>query len=720
MINDIGSKAFGSYVMTKFCLLDQSVRSVGGHHLEYALRVLHAAKSEGLEPVLAVGREAKDLGPVAYPIHKIFRYSFWENLQPQDAGLLRQLKATPSRFVASLKDSLKRSFLALRYTRLGLAFARAVDAGGLQDPLLSLYSQDLGSVRTSFLLVFFFRVVLVAYKRVLGVSSRIRHVLLSLPAFVKIYRWVRGSLRFFLWFLFIPLAFVGGLFLLPLFVIVRFFRPQGSRSQMFAEDLARFVKQAKLQEGDHVFIPTLSDVEMQGVAHFCATSSLGSKLVWHLLFRRNLYNGRPATFSSQNDYIPLRRFRLALHQTLRACEGVDLRFYTDTDALTDQYNRLGLALFQTTPIPVSEGFWVRDERTHTQPLCCGYLGDARDEKGFGLLPDALDLLRRFSHSARDVVFLAQSNFNVPGGEPESALAYLSLQSQPESWRRLIKGPFESDVYEALFRDMDVALIPYAGHLYTARSSGVYAEALVAGIPAVVTEGSWMARLAEPLRQAYLSHVAQTFVNEKTLLASSHLSGEQLAKNGGRASQLRSLGEATHLLVTLSLRQFVPGEFLRLRTRFYDSQGHLLDEIWDGADQYTPQLRLFMLVPVGAVWADFDVQGLDYTTPIDVISIAAEAFSPPLNLPRFLGTVVCWQTAKGVAQAVEEIASHRDFYEKSAMQLAQAFRVYMSPACLVQHLVRGLQPETPSFEVGLQAAKAVFPLPRTQRSKKVRS
>ena len=262
-------------------------------------------------------------------------------------------------------------------------------------------------------------------------------------------------------------------------------------------------------------------------------------------------------------------------------------------------------------------------------------------------------------------------------------------------------------------------MPYAGHLYTARSSGVYAEALVAGIPAIVTEGSWMARLAEPIRQAYLRHVADVFVHEKTQIAFSHLADELLAKAGGRSSQLRSLGAATHLLVTLCLRQFLPGEFLRLRCRFYDQHGHLLDEVWDGADQYTQQLRMLFHVPQGAFWADFDVQGLDYTTPLDVASITAEAFTPSISLPRYMGTVVCWQTSSGLAKAVEQIVLHRDAYVRSAEALAVPFRSYMKPSTLVQHLVRGARPQTPAYADALRVAQSVFPSHPRQKPKKVR-
>ena len=66
--------------MRKFILIDQSIKDSGGHHLEYALRVLKAAKSVGFETVLAVNKSCKNFDSSEIDIlDKSFSHGFWEN-----------------------------------------------------------------------------------------------------------------------------------------------------------------------------------------------------------------------------------------------------------------------------------------------------------------------------------------------------------------------------------------------------------------------------------------------------------------------------------------------------------------------------------------------------------------------------------------------------------------------------------------------------------------
>ena len=52
--------------MSKFVLIDHSLKQIGGHHYEYAIHILTAAHEAGYEPVLAVYRHiARRLGGAA-------------------------------------------------------------------------------------------------------------------------------------------------------------------------------------------------------------------------------------------------------------------------------------------------------------------------------------------------------------------------------------------------------------------------------------------------------------------------------------------------------------------------------------------------------------------------------------------------------------------------------------------------------------------------------
>ena len=63
--------------MTKFYLIDHSLKQLGGHHYEYALHVLNAAERAGREPILAANRRFAQVTqvPDSWKIISPYRYS---------------------------------------------------------------------------------------------------------------------------------------------------------------------------------------------------------------------------------------------------------------------------------------------------------------------------------------------------------------------------------------------------------------------------------------------------------------------------------------------------------------------------------------------------------------------------------------------------------------------------------------------------------------------
>ena len=60
--------------MSKFVMIEHSLRSVGGHYFEYARGISEAAQALGFEPVVAVGRELEDTScfPKHWRVHPVF------------------------------------------------------------------------------------------------------------------------------------------------------------------------------------------------------------------------------------------------------------------------------------------------------------------------------------------------------------------------------------------------------------------------------------------------------------------------------------------------------------------------------------------------------------------------------------------------------------------------------------------------------------------------
>lgn len=171
--------------------------------------------------------------------------------------------------------------------------------------------------------------------------------------------------------------------------------------------------------------------------------------------------------------------------------------HADTDALAEQYSALfGLPVL-TAPIPFDQTPLLAQLNTPRRtdaraPLHVVYLGDARAEKGFAAIPDAIDQVWRELVATGHMRFTLQANFNVAGGEEGVAAAKMRLAGAPESAVRLIHAPLSGDGYYALLAEADAVLIPYDARRYAQRSSGILVEAAAAGKPVIVTSGSWMA------------------------------------------------------------------------------------------------------------------------------------------------------------------------------------------------------------------------------------
>jgi len=351
-------------MMTRqFVLIDHSIEDSAGHYLEYARRVLRAAKDQGFRTVLAVNKRAQDLEcPEADLILKSFSSTFWEN---QTQSKLRTL-------------------------------------GGF-----ILKNQTL--------------------------------------------------------------AFEVG------------------RVEKFETELSYLIQKNTISENDIVFIPTLGGTELLGISAY-SKKNVAIKINWHLLFRRDV----PPTDSIFNIFNLITKWR-AISAFKLANEGFvrgSRYFYTDTEELSKNYDVLGVGKFKTLPIPLDDQlglkrFWQKN------PIVVSYLGDMRREKGFQLLPGIIRSLRKDGFAATQVIFKIQGN--IPNGMDSRLVlrTRTALTQDDLKGVSIVEGPLNSSTYREIMISSDVILIPYQIKKYTARSSGIFAEALAAGIPTIHPQRTWM-------------------------------------------------------------------------------------------------------------------------------------------------------------------------------------------------------------------------------------
>ncbi|HVC94400.1 MAG TPA: glycosyltransferase [Pirellulales bacterium] len=263
------------------------------------------------------------------------------------------------------------------------------------------------------------------------------------------------------------------------------------RRRRFTGDLVCWSRTVGVTDDDVVFVPTATSAEWHGCMALLGREPRWRNARWNLLFRRDAIgpDGRPTADA--------RRLARSAWVFTEACRGGRVACWTDTNELADQYDSLGPLRFGTLPIPVGDGFRPQSTDPAKKPLRIVFLGDARAEKGFQHLPRLLDQVWD------DLVVPGRAQFVLQACPPrrtepqvEPVLAELARRPRPQV--TLLHGPLTSAEYQRQLTQADVVLVPYEPRAYVARSSGILAEALAAGIPAIVPDGTWMAeQIAAP-------------------------------------------------------------------------------------------------------------------------------------------------------------------------------------------------------------------------------
>jgi len=260
---------------------------------------------------------------------------------------------------------------------------------------------------------------------------------------------------------------------------------------LFRQDLDRFLKAADPGPDDHVLLTTSHARELLAVHLIAEQFGLDASPTFHLEFRHPLFEGETnAHCWERSPGAVMQRAFLLLHAEWGTSQNV--RFYTDAEALARDYESISGLRFDVLPLPFRSELIPESTRHADSPLTIAYLGGARDEKGFPWLPNLIATLRQQNDAGR-VRFLIQANISAPEHNPHSVAALERLRTlggDDLEFVALEEG-LPPDDYYRLFARADVVLLPYLPERYRACTSGVLAEALAAGVPAVVPKGTWL-------------------------------------------------------------------------------------------------------------------------------------------------------------------------------------------------------------------------------------
>ena len=274
----------------------------------------------------------------------------------------------------------------------------------------------------------------------------------------------------------------------------------------FARDCARLFELEPLGRGDLVFLATMSELDLQGLADFLERSTAVMDCDWHLQFHFGVFHGREPDYAAQGHAAGL--MRASIGDALRRCGRQRLHLHCTTDPLAIQYRSLGVAAFDTLPYPVHELFQPRSSAAApSAPLRIACLGHSRREKGYQQLPAILQALWQHWFGPGQARLVLQTRRTKERRNLESLTAALHAPgAQPRQALEFAGYPLPLAEYSALLCGVDVGLLLYDPTRYYARCSGVLLELLCAGVPVLVPAGSWLAEQIERENQRYLNGI----------------------------------------------------------------------------------------------------------------------------------------------------------------------------------------------------------------------
>jgi hypothetical protein len=487
--------------MPKFILIEHSIRDYQGHYFEYAVRVAKAAEAMGYTPILATNRQFKAGKNMSWKVYPIYKYAFWLHWAEPRWYSWRKWFTSLSTIVKRWTFRLKMSFL---FSFFGFFWSIRNQMGDY----LRRHALDIRFNTRSFFLMF-----------------SLVHLLKLTRSFVKMLWGIipfHGYLR-------LQLAHLKSFAQLIIYPILLLTRPRDwmkhwlwdqARTRQFSRDTRSLFRKIKVEDGDIIFIPTSSAVEATGLSQYLQKDPKSIKGTWILLFRHQLHSiDSPGPQQEDMRFVLIRD---ALLQFRTKLSGHKVYFYTDSDDLTIQYNSLKIVPFETLPIPISKEFF-EFRRTHDRDsvLQISYVGDARKEKGYQHLPRIIQDLWLDYVKKDKIHFVIQSNFNVPGGTAQTAVARMQLECYSQDKVTLLKETLNSNEYLDLVRNSDIILLPYDQDAYYAGSSGILGEALVSGVPVIIPERTWMAK--QFADQIYDYHDSL----KRTLKTLKHRNGKEL-------------------------------------------------------------------------------------------------------------------------------------------------------------------------------------------------
>ena len=242
-----------------------------------------------------------------------------------------------------------------------------------------------------------------------------------------------------------------------------------------AADLENVLNKEKFWPSDIILAQMLAPRHLECWLRWFARfdASLAPALVFHLGYDASRFGAHEGLHKALNR---LRKREL------------DKRIYfiSDSESLAAEYAKILKFDVRVLPHVVAADIEGPSTSNGNEPLHFVSLGNAREEKGFWDLAEAILMLDK-DLLGKEIKFTIQCH--QPDRKCMEAVERLVQRSLPRV--HLIRENLGEKEYLSLLVSADVVLLPYHLDKYALRTSGVFCEALVAGKAVITTEGSWM-------------------------------------------------------------------------------------------------------------------------------------------------------------------------------------------------------------------------------------
>lgn len=238
-----------------------------------------------------------------------------------------------------------------------------------------------------------------------------------------------------------------------------------------------------------LLVPTLTARVVLGLARWAAElpAAFGPRVAMVLMFQ-------PGWGA---DGVQAEAERAVYREAFSVLSGLPVgrvALFAETAPMGRLFESLGAPDLRVLPWPVmltdptSSSIWPEGDG----PARVAYLGDAKPERGVGLLPGVVRTVAATHPGTR---FVVQGHWWA--GTPHAAEAeriFAELGAMGPALR-VLPGELSPDVYASVLHGSDIVLLPYEADGYRERGSGVFAEAAAVGRVMVLPAGTWMAEEA---------------------------------------------------------------------------------------------------------------------------------------------------------------------------------------------------------------------------------